>query len=133
MKLTPKRNADKMTSDRSKYALRGVLEGQLGPVTSIAVHPLGTYVASGGECLILQSPSKIYRVLPSFQGEEGTKIWHLPSAKLLETPAGASDRGYTTAVVWITKPDDAEEGIAFGTDDGYLCIWQRNGVNVSPQ
>ena len=112
-----------MTSDHSKYALCGVLEGQLGPVTSIAVHPLGSYVASGGECLILQNRSKIYRVLTSFQGEEGTKIWHLPSAKLLETPTGASDRGYTTAVVWITKPDDAEEGIAFGTDNGYLYIW----------
>ncbi|KAE9405453.1 hypothetical protein BT96DRAFT_791368, partial [Gymnopus androsaceus JB14] len=43
----------------------------------------------------------------------------------------ASNQGYTTAIVWITKPNDAEEGIAFGTEDGYLCIWKRNGVNFT--
>lgn len=117
-----------MTSNRYKYALRSVLEGQLGPVTSIAVHPLGSYVASGGKCSIL---NKSRRVSTMFQGEEGTKIWDLHTTKLLESPTGASDRGYTTAIVWITKPDDAEEGIAFGTDDGYLCIWKRTGPNVS--
>jgi hypothetical protein len=31
----------------------------------------------------------------------------------------------TTAIAWIIRPDDTEEGLAFGTDDGYLCIWKR--------
>ncbi|KAJ3836517.1 hypothetical protein F5878DRAFT_541232, partial [Lentinula raphanica] len=38
----------------------------------------------------------------------------------------AADRGITTAIVWLTKPDNEDEGLAFGTEHGYLCIWQRN-------
>ncbi|KAE9392347.1 hypothetical protein BT96DRAFT_830731 [Gymnopus androsaceus JB14] len=67
----------------------------------------------------------------SFQGKEVTKILYLSSGKLLETPTGASDQGYTMAIVWITKPNDAEKGIAFSTEDRYLCIWKRNGVNFT--
>lgn len=40
----------------SRYRSRvssSVLGGQLGPVTSIAVRPQGSYVASGGECSML--------------------------------------------------------------------------------
>ncbi|KAE9387368.1 hypothetical protein BT96DRAFT_803416, partial [Gymnopus androsaceus JB14] len=29
------------------------------------------------------------------------------------------------------KTNDAEEGIVFGTEDGYLCVWRRNGVNFT--
>lgn len=32
----------------------------------------------------------------------------------------------TTAIVWFTKPDDVEDGLAYGTEDGYLCIWKKN-------
>lgn len=31
----------------------------------------------------------------------------------------------TTALAWIIRPDDAEEGLAFGTCDGFLCVWKR--------
>ncbi|KAJ4477397.1 hypothetical protein J3R30DRAFT_3291224, partial [Lentinula aciculospora] len=34
--------------------------------------------------------------------------------------------GMTTAIVWLTKPDDVEDGLAYGTEDGYLAIWKRN-------
>ncbi|KAJ3992213.1 hypothetical protein F5050DRAFT_1548112, partial [Lentinula boryana] len=38
----------------------------------------------------------------------------------------ASDRGVTTAIVWLTRADDDDEGLAFGTEHGYLCIWRKN-------
>ena len=44
----------------------------------------------------------------------------------MTTPTNASLRGVTTAMVWITRPDDADDGLAFGTDDGYLCIWKKS-------
>ncbi|KAJ3735321.1 hypothetical protein DFJ43DRAFT_982249, partial [Lentinula guzmanii] len=34
-------------------------------------------------------------------------------------------RGITTAIAWIIRSDDAEEGLVFGTNDGFLCIWKR--------
>ncbi|KAE9395485.1 hypothetical protein BT96DRAFT_788751, partial [Gymnopus androsaceus JB14] len=36
------------------------------------------------------------------------------------------DRVFTTALIWITRPDDTEEGLAYGTDKGHLCIWKRD-------
>ncbi|KAF9258451.1 hypothetical protein L218DRAFT_877158 [Marasmius fiardii PR-910] len=41
------------------------------------------------------------------------------------SPAGAGDRGATVALAWITCPDDADDGLAYGTAQGYLCIWKR--------
>ncbi|KAF5344943.1 hypothetical protein D9757_014492 [Collybiopsis confluens] len=95
-----------LSSEHHRYALRGLLKGQHGAVSCVATHPLGTFVASGGEA--------------------GTKVWHLPSAKAIPGPTGASDRGITTAIVWLMRPDDEEEGLAYGTEHGYLCIWRRN-------
>ncbi|KAK7030920.1 hypothetical protein VNI00_013866 [Paramarasmius palmivorus] len=94
-----------MTSEYSKYKLRASLRGQVGPVACIAAHPLGTYVACGGQ--------------------DGTNIWHLQSASQMHSPTGAGERGVTTAMVWITRADDPDDGLAFGTEGGYLCIWKR--------
>ena len=46
--------------------------------------------------------------------------------RLLESPALAGDRGVTTALAWMIRPDDTDDGLAFGTDDGYLCVWKRS-------
>ncbi|KAJ3990865.1 hypothetical protein F5050DRAFT_1716549 [Lentinula boryana] len=73
-------------------------------VACVSAHPLGTFVASGGEA--------------------GTKVWHLPSTKAIPGPVGALDRGITTAIVWLTRPNDEEEGLAYGTEHG-------GGVNGS--
>ncbi|KAJ3748378.1 hypothetical protein DFH05DRAFT_1390016, partial [Lentinula detonsa] len=35
------------------------------------------------------------------------------------------NRGATTAIAWIICPDNAEEGLVFGTDDGYLSVWRQ--------
>lgn len=29
------------------------------------------------------------------------------------------------------RPDDTDDGLAYGTEDGYLCIWRRNEGAVS--
>ncbi|KAL0063175.1 hypothetical protein AAF712_009969 [Marasmius tenuissimus] len=94
------------TSANGRYVLRSLLPGQTGAVTCIAAHPLGTHIACGGQ--------------------DGTRIWDLQAEKLLRSPAGAGDRGVTTAVAWMIRPDDTEDGLAFGTDDGYLVIWRRS-------
>ncbi|KAJ4465792.1 hypothetical protein C8J55DRAFT_406554, partial [Lentinula edodes] len=36
------------------------------------------------------------------------------------------DRGATTALAWITRTDDSDDGLAFGTENGYLCVWKKS-------
>ncbi|KAF9256148.1 hypothetical protein L218DRAFT_1007739 [Marasmius fiardii PR-910] len=36
----------------------------------------------------------------------------------------AGDRGATLALVWVTGCNDTEEGLAFRTAQGYLCLWR---------
>ncbi|KAJ3911446.1 hypothetical protein F5877DRAFT_55331, partial [Lentinula edodes] len=36
------------------------------------------------------------------------------------------DRGATTALVWMTRSNDSDDGLAFGTQNGYLCVWKRS-------
>ncbi|KAJ3905666.1 hypothetical protein F5879DRAFT_799112, partial [Lentinula edodes] len=36
------------------------------------------------------------------------------------------DRGATTALVWMTRSNDSDDGLAFGTENGYLCVWKRS-------
>lgn len=60
------------------------------------------------------------------QGEFGTNIWHLPTLQLICGPAGPGDRGATTALAWITRTNDSDEGLAFGTENGYLCVWKQS-------
>ncbi|KAK7029035.1 hypothetical protein VNI00_014745 [Paramarasmius palmivorus] len=57
--------------------------------------------------------------------EEGTNVWHLATGNRMNTPVGPGERGVTTAMAWITKPDDADDGLAFGTEGGYLCVWKK--------
>ncbi|THU95213.1 hypothetical protein K435DRAFT_666878, partial [Dendrothele bispora CBS 962.96] len=34
--------------------------------------------------------------------------------------------GFMTFIVWITLADNADDRLAYGTDEGYLCIWKQN-------
>lgn len=111
------------TSKQNKYALRTLLQGHVGAVACLAAHPLGTHVACGGDFSYLSSICNTEQINI---GEDGTKIWNLPSSRLLSSPSGAGERGITTAIVWITRPDDADEGVAYGTEDGYVCIWKKS-------
>ncbi|KAF9255360.1 hypothetical protein L218DRAFT_1008667 [Marasmius fiardii PR-910] len=92
-------------SKNGRFELDNLLAGHQGPVAAIAAHPLGTYVASGGKV--------------------GTLIWNLRDAELLASPAGSGDQGATLALAWVTGCNDTEEGLVFGTAQGYLCLWRR--------
>ncbi|KAE9385590.1 hypothetical protein BT96DRAFT_949731 [Gymnopus androsaceus JB14] len=65
------------------------------------------------------------RLIELHLGEDGTRLWDLQTSKLLSSPIGSSHRGTTTAIAWIVRPDNTEEALAFGTNDGFLCIWKR--------
>ncbi|KAF5366414.1 hypothetical protein D9758_009811 [Tetrapyrgos nigripes] len=104
--FTTKPDTKTRKSTKGKYTLHALLDGHYGEVACIAAHPLGSHVASGGR--------------------DGTHIWNLQEKKLLGSPAGAGDRGVTTALAWMIRPDDTDDGLAFGTDDGYLSIWWRS-------
>ncbi|KAF5332313.1 hypothetical protein D9758_016104 [Tetrapyrgos nigripes] len=104
--FTTKPDTKTRKSTKGKYTLHALLDGHYGEVACIAAHPLGSHVASGGR--------------------DGTHIWNLQEKKLLGSPAGAGDRGVTTALAWMIRPDDTDDGLAFGTDDGYLSIWRRS-------
>ncbi|KAL0564690.1 hypothetical protein V5O48_017349 [Marasmius crinis-equi] len=95
-------------SQQGKYLLRSRLRGHVGPVICIASHPLGDRIACGGE--------------------NGTTIWNLYPEKLLESPTRSGERGPTTAMIWITNSDRSGDALAFGTADGFLCVWRRGGV-----
>lgn len=111
-------------SKQHRYTLFTSLKGHRGAVACLSAHPLGTYVATGGKfcswlyLLIACSPSK--------KGDFGTNIWYLPTSQLIRAPAGPGDRGATTALAWITRTNDSEDGLAFGTENGYLCVWRRS-------
>ncbi|KAF5372198.1 hypothetical protein D9758_004915, partial [Tetrapyrgos nigripes] len=99
-------NSKTPKSKNRKYKLRALLAGHQGAVVCVTAHPLGSHVASGGR--------------------EGTLVWKLQDKKLLGSPTGAGNRGVATALAWMIRPDDTDDGLAFGTDDGYLCIWRRS-------
>ena len=40
-------------------------------------------------------------------------------------PAGAGDRGDTTAIVWIWRDDNIEDGLVYGTLAGLLIVWKE--------
>ncbi|KAF9063921.1 WD40-repeat-containing domain protein [Rhodocollybia butyracea] len=47
-------------------------------------------------------------------GEKGTNIWNLETSALVAPPTRAGE------------PSDVEDGLAYGTEDGYLCIWKKD-------
>ncbi|KAF5336660.1 hypothetical protein D9758_016746 [Tetrapyrgos nigripes] len=89
-------NSKAPKSKNRKYKLRAFLAGHQGAVACMAAHPLGSHVASGGQ--------------------EGTLVWKLQDKKLLGSPTGAGDQGVTTALAWMIRPDDTDDGLAFGTE-----------------
>ncbi|KAF5370372.1 hypothetical protein D9758_006960 [Tetrapyrgos nigripes] len=84
----------------------------------------------------LKSKNGKYKLRALLAGHQGVVVCmtahplgsHVASRdkKLLGSPTGAGDQGVTTALAWMIRPDDTDDGLAFGTDDGYLCIWHHS-------
>lgn len=56
-------------------------------------------------------------------GYGGTTVWSTKSGQGVPTPTRAGSRGATTALCWLMGMDNANDGLAYGTSEGYLCIW----------
>lgn len=72
------------------------------------LHRLGL---SSYDCLIL--------------GSDGVRLWDLQSGEESARPTGAGNRGATTALAWIRREDDPEDGLVYGTANGYLVCWKE--------
>ena len=58
-------------------------------------------------------------------------ITNLISAKSLHVPEIPWTCGKPTKVGWITTPDWEDEGLAYGTIQGYIGIWKK-GTKSTP-
>ena len=44
----------------------------------------------------------------------------------MTVPGGAGKRGTTTALTWVRRDDEVEDGVVYGTQGGYLVVWKEN-------
>lgn len=49
--------------------------------------------------------------------------------KPLESPVGAGNRGATTAIAWVRREDEPEDGLIYGTQNGHLVCWKAGVVS----
>ncbi|KAF9062087.1 WD40-repeat-containing domain protein [Rhodocollybia butyracea] len=87
---------------RRTYTLDGKLTGHCGPVLCLSATDDGQLLASGGT--------------------DGVKIWNLVTKRRIPSPEGAGSRGATTAILFISRSDDPDEAIIYGTQTGKLAF-----------
>ncbi|KAF9457838.1 hypothetical protein BDZ94DRAFT_1325982 [Collybia nuda] len=58
-------------------------------------------------------------------GVDGVRIWNLNNVTQLERPSGAGHRGATTALAWIRREDEPDDGLVYGTANGFLVCWKE--------
>jgi hypothetical protein len=59
------------------------------------------------------------------EGSDGVKVWNLVDENPIRIPGGSGQRGATTALVWIRRDDEVEDGLVYGTQVGYLVCWKE--------
>ncbi|RDB18853.1 hypothetical protein Hypma_014539 [Hypsizygus marmoreus] len=91
-------------SENKAYSLLSVMTGHIGPITCVTATDDGK-VASGGV--------------------DGVRLWNLRTATELARPSGAGQRGATTALAWIQREDEPDDGLVYGTANGYLVCWKE--------
>ncbi|KIK55397.1 hypothetical protein GYMLUDRAFT_248647 [Collybiopsis luxurians FD-317 M1] len=92
-------------SKQNRYDLAGKLSGHVGAVLCLSVTEDGSLLASGGV--------------------DGLQIWDLRIRKQLGVLSGAGSWGATTAVTWVTRSNDPDNAVFFGTQSSSLvCWWQ---------
>ncbi|KAF4611804.1 hypothetical protein D9613_004487 [Agrocybe pediades] len=102
-------------SKNSGYMLQTQLKGHTGLVLCMSVTEDGK-LASGGV--------------------DGVRIWdmrsvvgkHIPpawKASQFFRPCGAGERGPTTALAWIRREDEPEDGLVYGTASGMIACWRE--------
>lgn len=53
------------------------------------------------------------------------RIWNLADVAQLERPSGAGHRGATTALAWVQREDEPDDGLVYGTANGFLVCWKE--------
>ncbi|KAG6849546.1 hypothetical protein H0H93_007561 [Arthromyces matolae] len=108
----------KTKSNESKaYTFQGELKGHNGPILCITASVNG--LVAGG-------------------GADGVKIWDIGEEKdgqvPIKVPVGAGIRGATTAMTWVIRDDEPDDGLVFGTQCGYLVCWKEgDGAFIETQ
>jgi hypothetical protein len=113
-----------LTSQNNIYSLQRSLKGHQGAVLCLRVTDDGK-VASGGESLYYQ-----YGAAKWIIGTDGVRVWELPTMTLLESPTGEGQRGAATSLVWIRREDEPEDGLVYGTQNGFLVCWKQTKSSV---
>ncbi|KAK7467563.1 hypothetical protein VKT23_004616 [Stygiomarasmius scandens] len=93
--------------DTNLFTLTGSMASHRGAVHALSVTDEGRYLASGGS--------------------DGVKIWNMTSFK--EVPIAATWRGAATALLWLRRPDRAEEILIYGTSTGFIGGWRQEVVD----
>ncbi|KAK7000155.1 WD40 repeat-like protein [Favolaschia claudopus] len=93
------------SSKNQNFVVQGTLDGHRGAILCLGTTEDGKFAASGGS--------------------DGTRIWNLETMAQISRPAVKGIRGWTTAVLWIRREDDAAEILLYGTEQGYLVCWKQ--------
>lgn len=52
-------------------------------------------------------------------------MWNLNDSAQFERPSGAGHRGATTALAWVRREDEPDDGLVYGTANGWLVCWKE--------
>ena len=73
-------------------------------------------------------------ILNSDLGIDGVRIWDLSrnatavskswNPLKITCPTGAGDRGATTSLAWIRRKDEPDDGLIYGTANGFIICWR---------
>ncbi|THV07820.1 WD40 repeat-like protein [Dendrothele bispora CBS 962.96] len=92
----------KAISTTTSYTLTDMLEGHSGLILCMAVTEDGRYLVSGGE--------------------DGCIIWELRRMKIVQRIPTSGIKGAVTAVGWVRREDTIEEGLVYGTHNGWIRL-----------
>jgi hypothetical protein len=59
------------------------------------------------------------------EGDDGVRIWNLIEETQFRVPGGPGQRGAITALIWVQRDDEVEDGVIYGTEGGYLISWKE--------
>ncbi|RDB28137.1 hypothetical protein Hypma_001403 [Hypsizygus marmoreus] len=89
-------------SQNKAYSLFSIMTGHIGPIICLCATDDGK-LASG----------------------DGVRMWNLRKMTELDRPSGAGQRGATTALSWIRREDEPDDGLVYGTANGFLVCWKE--------
>ncbi|KAF9552662.1 hypothetical protein CPC08DRAFT_768124 [Agrocybe pediades] len=122
-----------VASKNSGYILQTQLKGHTGLVLCMSVTEDGKLASGGTVALSFSARSAFFLSRP---GVDGVRIWDMrtivgkpvpPAWKpsQFSRPCGAGDRGPTTALTWIRREDEPEDGLVYGTASGMIVCWRE--------